>query len=234
MTPKTPLVAMPPSLTIALVNQKGGVGKTTLATNLAAAAHLAGRRTIVLDLDPQGSAYDWYRARSDGSALEGLTVVRSDKALTLPRFREQTSGYDVALLDGPPRLGDLLRAAAVAADVTLIPLRPGAFDWWACAETLELLDSADAVREQLGRVPVRRVFALNAADGRTRLAKAALDALGQVGELAPVVIAPRVAYAEAATQGEAVFTLAPEGPAADEIARLWRALEAPREGEAHG
>ncbi len=71
------------------------------------------------------------------------------------------------------------------------------------------------------------MFVLNAADGRTKLAKAALDALAQVGELAPVVIAPRVVYAEAATKGEAVVTLAPEGPAADEIGRLWHALEAP-------
>jgi chromosome partitioning protein len=213
-----------PRLTIAVVNQKGGVGKSTLATNLGAAAHLSGKRTILLDLDSQGSALDWFAQRKDGSRLEGLTVARSDKALTLPRFRELTSGYEIALLDGPPRLGDVTRAAAIACDVALIPLRPGAFDWWACSETLDLLDSADAVRTELSRPPARRVFILNAADERTRLARAALEALGQVGELAPVTIAPRVAYAEAATEGESVLTLAPDGPAADEITRLWRAL----------
>ncbi len=224
-----------PSLTIGVVNQKGGVGKSTLATNLGAAAHLGGKRTILLDLDSQGSALDWFAQRKDGSRLEGLTVARSDKALTLPRFRELTSGYEIAVLDGPPRLGDVTRAAAIACDVALIPLRPGAFDWWACSETLDLLDSADAVRTELGRPIARRVFILNAADERTRLARAALEALGQVGELAPVTIAPRVVYAEAATEGESVLTLAPDGPAADEINRLWRALSTPQTGgEARG
>lgn len=226
-----------PRLTIAVVNQKGGVGKSTLATNLAAASHLEGKRTILLDLDSQGSALDWYAERKDGSKLEGLTVARSDKALTLPRFRELTSGYEIAVLDGPPRLGDVTRAAAIACDVALIPLRPGAFDWWACSDTLDLLDSADGIRAELNRKPARRVFILNAADERTRLARAALEALGQVGELAPVTIAPRVAYAEAATEGESVLTIAPGGPAADEITRLWRALstnETETGGEARG
>lgn len=73
-------------LTISVLNQKGGAGKTTLATNLAAAAHLAGRRTTLLDLDRQGSAFDWYSARKDGSKLDGLSVARADKALTCPSF----------------------------------------------------------------------------------------------------------------------------------------------------
>lgn len=219
-----PMVTMQPKITIAVVNQKGGVGKSTLATNLGAAAHLSGRRTLILDLDSQGSALDWYAERKEGSRLDGLTVARSDKALTLPRFRELTSGYTVAILDGPPRLGDITRAAALASDVALIPLRPGAFDWWACSDTLTLLDSADAIRVEINRPPLRRMFVLNAADERTRLARAALEALGKVGELAPVTIAPRVIYAEAATVGESVMTLAPEGPAADEISRLWGAL----------
>src|SRR5919204_6897471 len=94
-----PMVTMTPELTIAVVNQKGGVGKSTLATNLGAASHLSRRRTLILDLDSQGSALDWYAERRDGSLLNGLTVARSDKALTLPRFRELTSGYNVAILD---------------------------------------------------------------------------------------------------------------------------------------
>lgn len=215
-----------PRMTIAILNQKGGVGKSTLATNLGAAAHLDGLRTIILDLDSQGSALDWYAARQEGSRLEGLTVAGSDRVLTAPRFRELTSGYDVAILDGPPRLGDITRAAAVAADVALMPLRPGAFDWWACSDTLTLLDSADSVRDELGRPPVRRMFILNAADERTRLARAALDALGKVGEIVPVSIASRIVYPEASTAGEAVLTFAPGSPAADEIGRLWRALVA--------
>lgn len=73
-------------LTVALLQQKGGSGKTTLAVNLAAAAHLEGRRTLVVDMDRQASAFDWSAARQDRSALDGLAVVKADRAMALPRF----------------------------------------------------------------------------------------------------------------------------------------------------
>jgi len=112
-------------LTIAVLNQKGGVGKTTLATNLAAAAHLGRKRTLLIDLDQQGSALDWYNARQEGSKLAGLATVKFDRALSLPKYREIASGFDVVVLDGPPRLGTLTRSAAVLADIVVMPVRPG-------------------------------------------------------------------------------------------------------------
>jgi chromosome partitioning protein len=208
-------------LTIAVLNQKGGVGKSTLSTNLAAAAHLTGKRTLVLDLDRQGSAFDWYNARAEGSKLDGLGVARADRALSLPKFRELTSGYDIVLCDGPPRLSDITRAAAVAADVVLVPLRAGGFDWWASSETLELLDAADAIRLELKRPPVRRVFVLNGAVNAT-VTRHALDALSGVGEVSPVMVHNRVAFAEAATAGESVLTLDPQSAASSEITRLFK------------
>jgi chromosome partitioning protein len=211
--------------TIFVANQKGGVGKTTLSTNLAAAAHLEGRRTRVLDLDRQGSAFDWYNARAQGSKLEGLVVVRADRALTLEKFRELSTDAEVVICDGPPRLGDITRAAAVAADVVLIPFRAGKLDWWASDETLQLIDSADAIRGMLGIKPCRRVFVLNAAALNTRILRAALDDVAQLdGELAPVVIGNRVDFPSDAGEGESVLTLHPGSPAASEIARLWSAV----------
>jgi chromosome partitioning protein len=136
-------------LTIAVLLQKGGSGKTTLAVNLA--AHLEGRRTLVVDMDRQASALDWSAARQDGSTLDRLAVVKADRAIALPRFKEIVRGYEYVFLDGPPRLGDVTQSAAVAADVAVLPIQPGPFDSWAVAETLESLDQADQVREQLGR-----------------------------------------------------------------------------------
>ncbi|MGH7272382.1 MAG: AAA family ATPase, partial [Polyangiaceae bacterium] len=160
-------------LTVAVFQQKGGSGKTTLAINLAAAAHLDGGRALVVDMDRQASAFDWSAARQDGSPLDGLAVVKADRAITLPRFREIARGDDYVFLDGPPRLGDVTQSAAVATDVAVLPIQPGPFDFWAVAETLESLDQADQIREQMGRPPIRRVFVLNRACTNTRLAREA-------------------------------------------------------------
>ena len=211
-------------LTIAVLQQKGGCGKTTLAVNLAAAAHLEGARTLVVDMDRQASAFDWGAARADGSALEGLTVVRADRALPLPRFREITRGYEYAFLDGPPRLGDVTEAAAVAADVALLPIQPGPFDFWAVAETLASLDRADLIRAQLDRPPVRRLFVVNRTSATTLLARAASLGLNDVvGELGGAVY-QRVAFPASAARGESVLT-DPRSAAAEDIRRLWRCVK---------
>lgn len=211
-------------LTIAVLNQKGGVGKTTLATNLAAAAWLDRKRTILIDLDRQGSALDWSAARGDGSKLEGIATVKVDKSLAIPRFREITNGYDVVILDGPPRLGDVTRSAAVAADVVLLPIQPGPFDLWAASETLEVLDQADAIRAELGRPFVRRLFVVNRASAKTVLAREAPAALAKKGEVASVTIHQRIVFAEAAATGESVLTTDPDGAASSEIRSLYKAL----------
>jgi chromosome partitioning protein len=218
-------------LTIAVLNQKGGVGKSTLSTNLAAAAHLAGKRTIILDLDRQGSAFDWYAARKEGSRLEGLTVAQAPKELSLPKFRELSQGYEVVICDGPPRMSEIAMAAAVAADVVVIPLRAGGFDWWAASDTIGTLDKADGIRVELGRRKVRRVFVLNGAVINANMTASARQAIGEIGELAPT-IHNRVAFGEAVTLGESVLTTATgESAAADEIRALYKTITG---GKRHG
>lgn len=220
-------------LTVAVLQQKGGSGKTTLAVNLAAAAHLEGRRTLIVDMDSQASAFDWSAARVDGSRLEGLTVVKADRALPLPRLREMASGYQCVFLDGPPRLGDVTRSAAVAADVVLMPIQPGPFDFWAVAETLSALDQADAIRSELERKCVRRLFVVNRSASATRLARQAeaeLSGSDAGAELAGVV-RQRVAFADACSRGESVLTSRGAGEAARDIRRLWRVI---RKGEHDG
>jgi chromosome partitioning protein len=210
-------------LAVAVLNQKGGVGKTSLAVNLAAAAHLGGKKTLLVDMDRQGSAFDWSAARKDGSRLEGLAVVRADRALPIARLREMAAGYEVVLLDGPPRLGEVTRSAACFADVVLVPVQPGPFDLWASVETLSELDQADALRAELGRAPMRRLFVLNRAAARTLLAREAPKLLSEAGRLVGV-IHQRIAFPEASALGESVLTMAPSSPAASEVRRLWRAV----------
>jgi chromosome partitioning protein len=121
----------------------------------------------------------------------------------------------------------------VAADVAVLPIQPGPFDFWAVAETLESLDQADQIREQLGRPPIRRVFVLNRASKNTRLAREAEAELRKaVGELAGVVH-QRIAFPDAASRGESVLTSSSTEAAADDIRRLWRNVKGGKHGSEH-
>lgn len=212
-------------LTVAVVQQKGGSGKTTIAINLAAAAHVATRRALIVDMDRQASAFDWSASRRDGSKLDGLAVVRADRALTLPRFREIADGYDAVFLDCPPRLGDVTLSAAVAADVALIPLQPGPFDFWAVAETLESLDKADEIRAHLERRPLVRAFVVNRAQRHTRLAREAIGSLDATKGALLGVIHQRIVFSEACSRGESVLTLPDAEAAAGEVKQLWQGIQ---------
>jgi len=216
-------------LTVAVLNQKGGVGKSTLATNLAAAAHLQNKKVLLVDLDSQGSSFDWYAARKEGSVLAGLTVVKADRALSFTRFREIAGSYDFVVLDGPPKLGDMTRSAAVAADLVIIPVQPGPFDLWSAGETQKLLADADSTRADLDRGPVRRLFVVNRANANTNMSRSAIATLEGAGDVAKTVIHQRVVFAEAAATGESVLTVRSSGIASDEIRRLYREVSsAPR------
>ncbi len=213
---------------IALLNQKGGVGKTTLALNLASAAHLAGKRTLLVDLDRQGSALDWYAARSERpeSKLAGLVTVKLDRVVSARQFAELGAGYDVLVLDGPARLGELTRSAAIAADLVVIPVQPGPFDLWAGGETLASLDQADAIRAELGRPPVTRTWVVNRASTGTKLARQAPAVLATAGAVAPTVVHQRIAFASSAAIGESVLTTDPDSPAAREVLGLYHDITA--------
>jgi chromosome partitioning protein len=206
---------------IAVLNQKGGVGKTTIATNLAAAAHLAGHQTVLFDLDAQSSSMDWFNARTEDSQLATLRTVKVAKPLRPHKFREQANlvgGCDLAILDCPAGLGRLNDAAALAADTYLIPVRPGSPDVWAVDETLACLDQADEDRG----TPARRLFVINQAITGTTLARDAPDVIGEFGTLLSTVLHMRVAYTEAFNEGESVLTYAPGSAAADEIHALFK------------
>lgn len=217
------------TLTVAVVQQKGGSGKTTLSVNLGACAHLAGFRSVIVDLDPQGSAFDWSEKRPEGSRLDGLAVVQAAphteklerEGLKLARYAEITQPYEVAFLDGS-RIGAITQSAAVAADIVLMPIQPGGFDFWAMEDTLAAIDRADQVREHIGRGPVHRAFVLNRAAVGTRLARDAAKALR--GAEFVGVVHQRVAFGDTSLVGESVLSSPAASLAAAEIEKLWRAL----------
>src|ERR1700727_2375609 len=121
---------------VALLNQKGGVGKTTLALHLAGEWARQGRRIILIDADPQGSALDWseQRAKERLPRLFGVVGLARD---TLHREApELARDARHVVIDGPPRITGLMRLALLAADLVLIPAQPSPCDGWASGEML--------------------------------------------------------------------------------------------------
>ena len=194
--------------TIAIVSQKGGSGKTTLALHLAVASASSGQNTAVIDLDPQASAANW----SDRREAE-LPVVLSAHASRLPQEIARVREIDGEMLyvDTAPHSDSAALEAARTADLVLIPCRPAILDLEAITNTLAFLRTTGT--------PVLVVLNAIAATGQdARQAEEALSA--QQVETCPVRLGCRVAFARALIAGQAAQEFEPGGKAAREIARL--------------
>ncbi|WP_375666343.1 ParA family partition ATPase [Bartonella sp. TT121SHDZB] len=195
---------------IGLLNQKGGVGKTTLSVNLAASFARTGARVLLIDVDPQGSALDWAAVREDAPLF---SVIGLPRATVHKEITQIGHGYDHIIIDGPPRVTDLARSALMASDLVLIPVLPSPYDIWAADGIVKLIDEARVYKENL-----KSAFVINRKIINTAIGRDVNEALG----IYPVhvlssSVAQRVIFAEAAAQGKAVYEVDKQGPAAAEI-----------------
>ena len=195
---------------IGVLNQKGGVGKTTLSVNLAACLARTGARVLLIDADPQGSALDWAAARQ-GTPL--FSVVGFPRATIHKEIAQLGQGYDHIVIDGPPRVTDLARSAIMASDIVVIPVQPSPYDIWAAEEVVKLVTEARVYKEN-----IKSVFVVNRKITNTAIGRDVREALAAYPVHVLVAsVAQRVVFAEAAAQGQAIFEIDPTGPAVAEI-----------------
>ena len=184
---------------VAIVNQKGGTGKTTLSINLASAfAEL--HPTLLLDADPQGSALDWADSRSTPQMnLDARELLSGD---LLRDLRNLARSYDWIIIDGPPGIGRTSAEAVRVADMVLIPSKPSPLDVWACADIVE---AVKARQRTTGGLP-RAAFVITMARPRTLLVRQVETALAEYG--IPALNArttERVAYPTTTIEGKSVL-----------------------------
>ena len=203
---------------VAIVSQKGGVGKTTVATNLAwALAETAS--VLLLDADPQGSAQDWGHFNTSGP--ENLSVTGTGREPLVDHVRRVARRYDWVVLDGPPGISQISADAVRVADAVLIPAKASAFDVWAAGDIV----TAIKLRQQSTRGVPSAAFVITMAKPRTRLSQQIDTALAELG--LPVLEArttDRVAYTQAGNDGSSVLT-GPDRTARAEILAIRSELE---------
>ena len=186
-------------IVIAVLNQKGGVGKTTIATNLTHGLCLKGYKTLLVDGDPQGSARDWHEA--NGAML--VPCIGLDRETILTDLKAVSSSYDIIIIDGAPQIAKLSAAAIRAADVVLIPVQPSPYDIWATADLIDLVKQ----RQEVAEGKPEACFILSRIIKNTNLSKDVIEALKDYD--LPVLDAKTsqyVGYANSASKGESVFS----------------------------
>ncbi len=197
------------SKVITVAQQKGGAGKTTVASHIAVALSQKGNRVAVIDIDPQGSLTYWHKIREErfGEGYTGLTFSSVSGWRVAGEVSRLRRSFDYVIIDSPPHTETEARTAIRSADVIIIPVQPSPTDLWATKATLELAKNEN--------IPVRVV--LNRVPANSRLAQ---TIAGELPELSETMLGNRVLFASSLMEGRCATEVDPSSVAAQEIKAL--------------
>ena len=182
---------------IAVLNQKGGVGKTTLATNIATKLHLNKSRVLLIDSDPQGSARDWHACGNSEIAVVGIDRPTLDKDI-----KKIANDFEWVIIDGAPQLTDMAISAIKCADLIIMPVQPSPYDIWASEALVDLVKH----RQQHTDGQPKAYFCISRKIASTSLGSEVIEALQ--GYSLPIMksyTSQRIVYAKSAADGQTVF-----------------------------
>jgi len=202
---------------IAMVTQKGGAGKSTLAICLGVAAREAGESVALIDLDPMGSLSGWGNRRAGGDIM---VMAASPGELGSIMGQLEALGVTLAIIDTPAGDNAIADEAIEQADLCLVPARPNIFDVAACQGTLQKLKRRD-YSFVLNQCPPQR---------QAPRIQQGINALAEMGVLLTPLVAARADYQEAARRGLGVTEFAASGSASAEMRELWRSARARLDG----
>ncbi len=197
---------------ISVLNQKGGSGKTTIATHLARAIQLKGFSVLLVDSDPQGSSRDWAAVNEENP----VPVVGIDRP-TIERDLKRIAEKDYVIIDGAPQAADLAISAIKASDIIIIPVQPSPYDIWATSDLVDLVKQ----RIEMTDGKLKAAFVVSRTIKGTKIGKEISVALSDYG--LPVLktsITQRVIYPTSASIGSSVLDEEPAGEASKEINNL--------------